>query len=605
MADPSTGDIKAPKTFFSANLIPGANITFTTNLSNGKVTINGNAGGGGSATNIYFYPSAFATWSLVGGSNVVSIVGLQPANANLTAWARYGTNEFANVQSPSIHTPAIDNPTFNTNASSANAAFKVGSDWLVKHDTFDPGDGNKTALTFSNADETAIFHVGNSAWFDQDLNVKAGVSVTGGDVVLRSGPVGGTNSAMSGANVQAIIDSQFLDIGPLAPVSGVNIFGVDASTNIVPIHPRNNLSLSSDGSGGYNLDASGGGGGASVLLRTNVYALATNALVFDPAVFQTFDVGLLTNSTLVITNPWALTNYENAQIAWHQDTNGSRAVTAVVVKGGLLRTNGAASITTNANATDIALARLDPTGTNVVLSFLTNCSTYVDTNTLNKAGGGGGGGGSFTFINAVSSAGTVNTDNTTPAFDTTGADAIIVGVYYGGFTTPTCTDSKVNGTPTTAISTFYGQNSANNPKHIVFTYLNPATVGPGHTFTIPAISGATVNVMVMAFSKGGNAVTLHSTADNEINTGNWGSSAGVKTGAITPANSASLMISSVMFDVASPGIANDSSYTIPLSAISPGMQMGYKIKVNGTAEDVTWTTTGGNASAYADQFDLK
>jgi len=603
MADPSTGYLKAPKTFFSANLIPGANITFSTNLANGKVTINGNASGGGSATNIYFYPSAFATWSLVGGSNVVSIVGLQPANANLTAWARYGTNEFANVQSPSIHTPAIDNPTFNTNASSANAAFKVGSDWLVKHDTFDPGDGNKAALTFSNADETAIFHVGNSAWFDQDLNVKAGVSVTGGDVVLRSGPVGGTNSAMSGANVQAVIDSQFLDIGPLAPVSGVSIFGVDASTNIVPIHPRNNLSLSSDGSGGYNLDASGSGEGASVLLRTNVYARATNALVFDPAVFQTFDVGLLTNSTLVITNPWALTNYENAQIAWHQDTNGSRAVTAVVVKGGLLRTNGAASITTNANATDIALARLGPTGTNVVLSFLTNCSTYVDTNTLNTAGGGGGGGGTFTFITSGSSAGTASTDNTL-TLNTTGGNLIAACISYVGGTTPSITENKGNGSASLAIDTSIDPPSG-NPKAVWYYWNVGPTVGSGHTFTVPAISGTTCNLKVFVFSRSGGNATYHTGTSAENNTGNWSSSGGVKPGSITPANGNSLFLSTVIFDVAASGIANSASFTVPDAAISPGMQGGYKIKSSdSTAEDPNWTCSAGGGDAYSTEIDF-
>jgi parallel beta-helix repeat protein len=47
-------------------------------------------GGGGAATN--FFDSTFSIWDTIGGSNRVSIIGLQPASANLTNWSALATS---------------------------------------------------------------------------------------------------------------------------------------------------------------------------------------------------------------------------------------------------------------------------------------------------------------------------------------------------------------------------------------------------------------------------------------------------------------------------------------------------------------------------------
>jgi hypothetical protein len=176
----------------------------------------------------------------------------------------------------------------------------------------------------------------------------------------------------------------------------VTLFGVDSSTNPVPIHARNNLTLTANGAGGYDLDSSGSGGSAAPITFTNLYGRDTNALIIDPVKAQTFSLGMLTNNILVISNTVKITNLftHDIEVNLHQWTNGGAKLLALKNLTGNITTNGSWTQTTNANVTDKLILRFaDGTYTNIVLTAITNCSTYTDTNSLLAAGGGGGGGG--------------------------------------------------------------------------------------------------------------------------------------------------------------------------------------------------------------------
>jgi hypothetical protein len=187
-----------------------------------------------------------------------------------------------------------------------------------------------------------------------------------------------------------------IPLDSLASNGVITLFGVNQSSNPVPVHIRNNLTMTADGVGGYNLDAASGGGSATPITFTNLYGRDTNALIIDPVKAQTFSLGMLTNNILVISNTVKMTNLftHDLEINLHQWTNGGAQLLALKNLTGNLTTNGTWTQTTNANATDKLVVRFaDGTYTNLVVTAITNCSTYADTNSLLVAGGGGGGGG--------------------------------------------------------------------------------------------------------------------------------------------------------------------------------------------------------------------
>lgn len=219
--------------------------------------------------------------------------------------------------------------------------------------------------------------------------------------------------------------------------------------------------------------------------------------------------------------------------------------------------------------------------------------------TTNSSGGGVV---SWAFVNGTSSQGALNADNTTSPIDTTNVNLVGICVSYSGGSIPSLTDSNLNTWTTALASTFGG----GNPKCIWFYCINPI-VGTVHTFTIGAISGAICNIQVLAFTKSGGNPSFHSGLDSEVITGNWGSSSGIKPGSITPLSSTSIFLSSAVYDVNVSGIAVNSSFIIPNSAIPvpTGVQVSYKIKVSdSTAEDPTWTVSSGGADAFSTMIDF-
>ncbi len=236
------------------------------------------------------------------------------------------------------------------------------------------------------------------------------------------------------AQVTQAVLSITLPIDSLAVPGQITGLGVDQNTNQVTLLFRNNLTLTGTGTNNfYWVDAATGGGGSTnlatstrpglvklgsptvgiapdgtlwatntaggnanntALLRTNIYVRDTNALILDAAKAQTFNVGFIANgSTLLLSNFNAIANLgcHDIQINLHNGTNGGPGLLTLMNVMGNLTTNGAWTQTTNANATDILVARVDGTYTNVIITAQANCSTYVDTTPYLSSGGGDGG----------------------------------------------------------------------------------------------------------------------------------------------------------------------------------------------------------------------
>lgn len=146
------------------------------------------------------------------------------------------------------------------------------------------------------------------------------------------------------------------------------------------------------GSTNYSLLVVGGGGGA--LLSTNYFLGSTNAFVFDCALYQRADLGVLTNFNITITNAPYLTNTasQSFQINLHNPTNGPWAFQSLLSAGGLVLSNNANAYDTNWNAQTRIIGRLDWSRTNLEINVETNwLAKYSFTNSSQGGGGGGGG----------------------------------------------------------------------------------------------------------------------------------------------------------------------------------------------------------------------
>jgi hypothetical protein len=245
-----------------------------------------------------------------------------------------------------------------------------------------------------------------------------GLGLSSGYMAFRN-----TNGFTSSNQVFTIFSDNTADLGALAQSGLIIGAAIDEGTNLIALHFRNNLSLTPDGlaDNGYYVDASGTGGSASALSRTNFYIRDTNALIMDFAKAQTFAAGALTNGILIVSNVCTMTNLacHDTQITWHQWTNGGARLIVLKNAQGNLVTNGTWVQTTNKNTTDLLLFRLaDGTTTNVVLSVVTNCSTYTDTNSLLADDGGGGdegGGGLPAWFDSTTDTADGNQDSDGPA----------------------------------------------------------------------------------------------------------------------------------------------------------------------------------------------
>lgn len=324
-------------------------------------------------------------------------------------------------------------------------------------------------------------------------------------------------------------------------------------------------------------------GSASALVQSNLYVRDTNGLILDFAKAQTFNVGSLTNGNLWISNANTITNLvcHDVQINLHQWTNGSAKVLTLKNAFGSLTTNGAWTQTTNANATDILVARVDATGTNVVVTPQTNASSYSDTNSLLTSGGGGGGGSTFTLVdNQVAVASGVT--EATVTLNTTGAKLVVVGVCnYDGAGGGTDEDPIHSGDTYTGL-TKIGAPTGGHYTNQLFYCVSPAQSA---SYTIK-VKHSYIVVCAASFSYSGTTPALDTQA-----AGNGSSSfTTIQPGSASP-TSTGLFVTSLTWSAGSSSATADSSFTL-LNRTQEGtdpLYGGMWYKSSSSAENPTLT----------------
>ena len=396
---------------------------------------------------------------------------------------------------------------------------------------------------------------------------------------------GSTNSFASKKEAMQLVLSNTVDLGSLAPASGVYIAGINSGSNVTAIHIGPGLNYNAADS---NLTATATGGSVTALPATNLWPSSTNIVLIDPKLSRTWDVGLITNAYFRFTNIFDLTNFPNELVInTHQDTNGTWHFLGVDVVGGIFKTNigSAFGVTTNAIAEDQILCRLDWTGTNVYAKIQTNIGPQTaSTNSLASGGGGGGGGGSWVLVAHTNAAAASSGATASLTLDTTGAKFLAMAVMWAGGGPVVQSDGNGNSW---GISSNY---VANSPK-VQWYYVTNATgkVGSGHTFSA-SCTGLAVAIDVFAFSCGSGQPTLDGeSAGNR--TGGWLGNT-ILAGSITPSTNNDLFLSAGSWDVNGTSVATNNAnflYPDPLIYAGNGLMAGYKIHASdGTAENPGW-----------------
>jgi hypothetical protein len=195
-----------------------------------------------------------------------------------------------------------------------------------------------------------------------------------------------------------------------------------------------------------------------------------------------------------------------------------------------------------------------------------------------RAAAGGGGGGGIALVSS-----TIKGHATTDAIDTTGANLIVIGLsWYSD--APSVSDSK--GNTWTALSTY-----GSSPYLVrLFYCLNPS-VGGSHTFS----TTANIYVLNVAAFSGVTAFDAESGAGN-------GNATTIQPGSITPAVASGLFITALCFAELGTTASINSTFTILNGTSDAGGNnllgsMAYKI--SSSAENPTWTKTGGNNEVNA------
>ena len=301
--------------------------------------------------------------------------------------------------------------------------------------------------------------------------------------------------------------------------------------------------------------SSGGNATNIALLSSNIYVRDTNALILDGAKAQTFNVGFLTNGTLLLSNFNMISNLacHDIQLNLHNWTNGGPGLLTLKNVMGNLTTNGSWTQTTNGNATDILVARLDGTYTNVILTAQTNCSSYIDTNSLLT-----GGGGTWTHVTSISTNAnlTAHATVTTPAINTTAGNLIIysLAIYQG---TPLVYDSLGNTLTQLGV---YGDSG--NAFSNTLAYAISPTTGSSHTFTITNTTTTTEYAVlnVDVWTRSGGAPTFDTANGFNRTTGNTTT---YQSGSITTGHNNELIASSFTWNSATVTASSvDSSLSI-------------------------------------------
>lgn len=187
-------------------------------------------------------------------------------------------------------------------------------------------------------------------------------------------------------------------------------------------------------------------------------------------------------------------------------------------------------------------------------------------------------GGGISLVSSVSATGSIN-GSTTGSIDTTGANLIVVSIYYYTGSSLTVTDSKSN--------TWTALTSRGSTILAKQYYCAGATVGSGHTFTLSGIASYS-GIAVAAFS-GANA----SPFDTES-----GASA-TQPGSITPAVANELFVTAWGRNDATTLTINSSFTIAEQTAYAPGdgFSVGLAYKISSGAENPTMNTDDGTSMA--------
>lgn len=198
------------------------------------------------------------------------------------------------------------------------------------------------------------------------------------------------------------------------------------------------------------------------------------------------------------------------------------------------------------------------------------------------------------LVASVGVQGVAGSCNTTASIDTTGATLLVAGVSSdsGNGTSKVVTDSKSN------TWTRVGRYATGGSEQIEIYYSSPSSVGSSHTFTCNHAYGT---IFVQAFS----GITTSSPLD----TFNGASGSGITSlqpGSVTPANSASLVVTALGIGGGQGTDAINSSYTITNDyALIGGTAYGGGMAWNTItgATNPTWSNwTSSTASAISAVF---
>jgi hypothetical protein len=175
---------------------------------------------------------------------------------------------------------------------------------------------------------------------------------------------------------------------------------------------------------------------------------------------------------------------------------------------------------------------------------------------------------------------------TSTGHDTSGADTVFISVSHQVALASTV-DS--NGNTWTEIRT---QDSGSGVKDTLFrlgTPAAPATVGPGHTFTVTGTSG-NIGIAVVGFAGGAT-----SNVDDQENSAGALFGSTIAPGSITPTVDNTLVISGAACSDVNPNSING-GFTVAASRADGGFSLGvgiaYLVQTSAAAANPTWTLSG-------------
>jgi hypothetical protein len=217
----------------------------------------------------------------------------------------------------------------------------------------------------------------------------------------------------------------------------------------------------------------------------------------------------------------------------------------------------------------------------------------------NVGTGGGGGGGSILVSSVCGPASPPGSGNggVSAAIDTTGADLLVYAVSAAGSSTPS--DSK--GNTWTNPSVFFGS----GPGIYLYYAQNPATVGPGHTFTNGAAGGSYPGICVLAFK-----TMQTSTVYNSDAVGTAVSATTIQAASLTPPSGHQVIISALSLNAGNGVTATidsgfDTPIGVPQGANDYGIYLSWYEQVSGAgvAKQPTWTvSSGGTIKTFTASF---